>query len=371
MKKQMFNSHFLQVFAILFVLIAMFTTNATGKVINWKMTTCWPPSIQFIEADKHFVNLVNTLADDNLQIKFFEGGALVPAFELLDAVSQGTVQAGGDWPNYWAGKNSAFDLLGAFPMGLTPSDYMVWIYQGGGFELYQELYSQFGIVYLPYWVSTAESGVRGNKPIRTLADYKGLKIRMSGQTQGKILKDLGASQVMLSGGEIYQALEKGVIDAGEFSDPANDWGLGFQEVTKYWATPGWHQPASVGGVMINKKAWDSLPAKTQELLKTIAAATFGWTYTYYEYSSAIATQKFLDKGIQVTRLSDEDLDKIQELSWKHLLESSKENPMFAKIAYSQLNFMKIEAKWRSIASPFTAGRNPVLPDLEAIKKYSE
>ena len=360
-------------FFLLFAGILIFGLIGASGVIaaeqNWKMTTCWPPSIKFIEADRHFVNLVNEHMGDQLKIKFFEGGSLVPAFELLDAVSKGIVQAAGDWPNYWAGKNSAFDLLGAYPMGLAPNDYYVWIYQGGGFELYQQLYAQFGVVYLPYWVSTSESGVRGNKKITSLEDYKGMKIRMSGQTQGKILQDLGATQVMLAGGEIYQALEKGVIDAGEFSDPANDWGLGFQEVTKYWASPGWHQPGSVGGVMINQKAWDALPEKSQKLLVTLAKETFGWTYAFYEYASAGATQQFLDAGIQITRLSDADLDKIQKLAYGHLLESCKKNPMFARIAYSQLDFLSKAAKWRSVASPFTSGRNPELPDLETIKGF--
>lgn len=334
---------------------------------TWRMTTCWPPSILFIEADKHFADLVNEHMGDVLKIKFFEGGALVPPFEVLDQTARGTIEASGDWPAYWGGKNSAFDLLGAYPMGLTPYDYFVWIYQGGGFELYQELYGQYDVVYLPYWISTCESGVRGNKKITSLEDYKGLKIRMSGQSQGKMLKKLGASQVMLAGGEIYQALEKGVIDAAEFSDPGNDWGIGFHEVTKYWASPGWHQPASVGGVIINKKAWESLPEKNQKLMVTLAKETLGWTLAFYEYSAAEATKKFLDAGVEITRLSDSDLDKIQEMINEQIIESSKANPMFAKIAYSQFKFLEDMQQWRSISKPFLGGRDVRLPDLDAIK----
>ena len=182
-------------------------------------------------------------------------------------------------------------------MGLTASDYIMWLYDGGGLELYQEVYGKYGIVYLPYWVSSTDSGVRGNKPIRSLRDYKNLKIRMAGRAQGKMLKDLGASQVMLAGGEVYQALEKGVIDAGEFASPDIDWGMGFQEVTSYWASPGWHQPSGLGGVMINKKAWDVLPKKTQELLKILARATMVWSFSHFNYVSATATDKFLKKQL--------------------------------------------------------------------------
>lgn len=342
---------------------------AAGKAIEWKMTTTWTPDVLAIESDRNFVKLVNNLARGELKIKFFDGGSLVPPFEVFDSVSKGTIQAGADCGVYWAGKNSAFDLLGSCPMGLTAIDYMVWINQGGGFELYQEVYGKFGMVYLPHGVNL-ESGIRGNKPINTLDDFKGLKIRMSGRIQGKILKDLGAAQVALAGGELYQALERGVIDATEYSNPAVDWGLGLQEVTKYWATPPWHQPAVLYGVMINKKAWDDLSDHLKTLLRTSAMANFANSFSFLNYKDIEATQKFLDKGVKITRLKDEDLAKIQELMYKHTLETCKENPLFAKVAYSQFKFLKELSQWRKIASPFMYGRNPASqPDLEAIKAY--
>jgi TRAP-type mannitol/chloroaromatic compound transport system substrate-binding protein len=356
--------------SVIAMVLALGSTAIAGeKVIRWKYTTTWTPAIQLIESDRHFVQLVNQLAAGKLKIKFFEGGSLVPPFQVFESVSKGTIQAGGDWPNYWAGKDTVFDLLGSYPYGLTPIDYMVWIYQGGGFDLYQEAYGKFGMVYLPHSVTPMESGVRGHKPIKSVADYKGLKIRMSGRTQGKILKDLGAAQTMLAGGEIYQALEKGVIDAGEFCSPSIDWGMGFQEVTEYWATPGWHQPASLLGVMINKKTWDGLSDYLKNLLKTAAMANFVWGFTFYEYGSIDGTQKFLDKGIKITRLSDEDLAQLQKIANKHTLESCKANPLFAKVAYSQFKFLKDISQWRAIATPFTYGRNPELPNLEAMKAY--
>jgi TRAP-type mannitol/chloroaromatic compound transport system substrate-binding protein len=345
------------------------TAGAADKPIRWKMSTTWTPSIQLIEADRNFAKIVNELAGDQLQIKFFEGGSLVPPFEIFDAVAKGTLDAGGDWPNYWTGKDTVFDLLGSYPYGLTPIDYMVWIWQGGGFELYQEAYGKFGMIYLPHSVTPMESGVRGHKPINSIGDYKGLKIRMSGKTQGKILQKIGAAQTMLAGGEIYQALEKGVIDAGEFCSPSIDWGMGFGEVTEYWATPGWHQPASLLGVMINKKKWDELSDHMRNLLKTAAMANFTWGFTFFEYESIDGTKKFLDKGIKVTRLGDADLAELQKLTNQLTLESCKENPLFAKVAHSQFKYLKDISTWRDIASPFTYGRNPELPDLDAMKAF--
>jgi len=367
MKKRTVLLSLLMVFTCFFIFGAFNPTLVEGQTIRWKYTTTWTPAIQLIEADRHFAKVVNELARGELNLKFFEGGSLVTPFELFGAVSEGTIEAGGDWPNYWAGKDTVFDLLGSYPFGLTPIDYMVWIYEGGGFDLYQEAYGKFGMVYLPHCCTPMESGVRGHKPINSIADYKGLKIRMSGRTQGKILKDIGAAQTMLAGGEIYQALEKGVIDAGEFCSPSIDWGMGFQEVTEYWASPGWHQPASLLGVMINKKAWDKLPDHLKAALKTAAMANYAWSFSFFEYGSIEGTKNFLDKGIKITRLSDKDLAKLQEIANKHTLESCKENPLFAKVAYSQFKFLKDISQWRDIATPFTYGRNPVLPDLDAMK----
>jgi len=369
MKKTSVLLSLLVVFIGFFICGAFSPGPVEGKAITWRYTTTWTPAIQLIEGDRHFVKNANKLTRGELNLKFFEGDSLVSPFEVFDAVSQGTIEAGGDWPNYWAGKDTAFDLLGSYPFGLTPIDYMVWIYQGGGLDIYQEVYGKFGMVYLPHCVTPMESGVRGNKPINSIGDYKGLKIRMSGMAQGKILKEIGAAQTMLAGGEIYQALEKGVIDAGEFCSPSIDWSMGFQEVTKYWASPGWHQPASLTGVMINKKAWDQLPDHLKVALKYAAMASFVESFTFFEYGAIEGTQKFLDKGIKITRLSDEDLVKLQEIANKHTLEACKQNPLFAKVAYSQFKFLKDVSQWRDIASPFTYGRNPTLPDLEAMKAY--
>ncbi len=355
-------------FFTLFFGALIFFSPANAKTLRWRMGTTWTPSIDLIQADRHFVEVVNELSGGEFKIKLFSAGELVPAFELFDAVASGTLQAGGDWPNYWSGKSRAFDALGSYPMGLTPVDYAVWIYQYGGLELYQKAYGKHGIYYLPHGVTPMESGVRSNEPIKNLEDYKGLKIRMSGKTQGQLLEKLGAAQTMLSGGEIYQALEKGVIDAAEFSSPNNDWGMGFNEVTEYWATPGWHQPASVLGVMINQKTWNKLSEHQQNLLKQAAMANFLWSYTYFEKGAVDATAKFMEAGTKVSRLSDAELTQIQEMANKLTLETAKNNPLFAEIIYSQYQYLEKISEWRGLSQPFTFGRNVVLPDMEKLKK---
>lgn len=364
MKKILTSKSCFKIVAFLIVVV-FYSAPAKAETINWRMSTVWPPSIPFIEADRKFVQIVNQISAGRLKIKLFTAGEIVPPYQLFDAVSDGVVQGGFDWSGYWAGKNTAFALLGAFPMLLTAVDYQLWIYEGGGAQLFNEVYGKFGMVYFPHGCVFAESGIRGNKPITKLADYKGLKLRMSGRPQGEILKRLGASQVMLSGGEVYQALEKGTIDGAEFSVPSLDWPMGFAEVTKYWCSPGWHQPGSPIGIMINKKAWEKLPEDLKAVIEYAAMATYTWSTALLEYRNAEATKKLLEKGIKITRLSEKDLSRIQEISMEVLEKLSKENPLFAKVARSQINFLKSIDQWREISAPFSYGRNiENLPDIK-------
>lgn len=335
--------------------------------IELKMSSVWSSGIQLIEVDRHFVKLVNSMGGDDFKIKFFDGGTMVPPFEIFDTVARGTLDMGGDWGGYWAGKDEVFNIIGSYPLGLTVHDYMIWVYQGGGFDLIQEAYGKHGLVALPFGGHASESGIRGNKPINTINDFKGMKIRIGGKLQGKILKDLGGVQVNLAGSEVYQALEKGVIDACEYNIPSVDLMMGLQEISKYWASPAWHAPAAIFSVLINKKAWDKFSPEQKEMLKAAAMANFLWSYTFLEYNNIAATKAFLDKGIKITRLSNADLEKIQKLVNKHTVESCIGNPLFAKVAYSQYKYLQDFSQWRSISQPFSHGRNVALPDMDAIK----
>lgn len=370
MKLKSYAKALVLVLAVAFICVGSAAqTNAAEKPIKWKMTTTWTPTISLIDADRYFAKLVEKLSGGRIEVKFFEGGALVPPFGVFDAVQKGTVDAGGDAAVYWSGKNTAFGILCQMPLGPSWIDYMVWIYQAGGLDFYKEFYGKFGMVYFPHGIIPPESGLRGNSPIRSLKDFKGLKVRMSGQIQGMVLKDIGASQVMLAGGEVYQALEKGVIDAGEFSGPGIDWGMNFQEVTTWWAAPGWHQPGTVLGVAINKKSWDKLSDNLKTVVEIAARATFVWSTSHWEFTNIEGTKKFLAKGVKVTHLPAEDLKRLEKIRNKHVMKLAKENPDFAKVLYSQFKFLDDLAQWREISSPFSYGRNQQLPDLELLKSY--
>ena len=297
--------------------------NADAKM-RWKMTSTWTPDILGIESDKHFVEDVNKLVGDELEIKFFPGGALMPPYEVFDAVSRGSIQMSADGPLYWAGKNSAFEPLCALPLGLTSIDYMVWIHHGGGFELYQEVYGKFGMVYLPHGVNL-ESGIRSSKPIKSLSDFKGLKMRTAARTTGKVLKELGTAQTVLAGSELYTSLEKGVIDATEWSSPANDWGLGLQEVTKYWSTPPWHQPAVVYGVMINKKAFLLF-----EVALTIAVISLGLVFVIRSISTSLKAARSASLYHEAINLAYEKMFDLELESQAQGLDAASSEGIFSQ-----------------------------------------
>jgi TRAP-type mannitol/chloroaromatic compound transport system substrate-binding protein len=217
------------------------------------------------------------------------------------------VECGGDWPSYWAGKNSAFDLLGSFPMGLGQYDAINWYYHGGGKKVFDDMFGKYNMIYFLTSVSPMESGIRARVPIKTLADYKGKKLRMSGKAQGHILQRLGAAQVMVSGGEIYQALQMATIDGAEFCSPSIDWNMGFAEVTKYNVGPGWHQPSSTFGVMINKGVWDKLPNDLKVIVEKAAMANVSYMSSWFESTNIAALNSFKNAGSEILRLSDDEL----------------------------------------------------------------
>ncbi|RDB42086.1 ABC transporter substrate-binding protein [Halomonas sp. DQ26W] len=350
------------------IAFAAMTTTAQAQE-RWTMTSTWPDSIDLIEIDRHWVELVNKIAGDELEIEFRAGGTLMPGTEVFDATETGSIEASGDWPGYWAGRDSSFSPLATTTSLFNAVDYLNWIQQWGGWDLYQEIYGDYNMVYLPYGITNNESGFMGRTPIESLADLDGKRLRLSGRDQGRVLEELGGSQVTLSGGEIYQAVERGVVDGAEFSTPGVDYNAGFAEIVEYWSVPGWHQSASVFGVMINKDAWDALTEETQEKLKIAADATMAWSLAWSERGSTEGTINFMEAGVQINPLPEEDLARIQEITNEVIVRGACENPMHAKVYHSMISYMEHYANWRDISAPFNMSRTvDNLPDLAAIEE---
>jgi TRAP-type mannitol/chloroaromatic compound transport system substrate-binding protein len=347
------------------VLIGTSMVGAKERMIRWKYNSLWPVGIGLYEGDKYFCETVNRLSNGRLRIKLYPSGQLLPGYQNLDAVKKGTIQCAGDFGSYWVGKNTAFDILATTPMGMTWIDYMLWIYHGGGQELYDELYGQYGCKWLLQNFTPIEAGIRTHKPIRTLEDYKGLRLRMGSLFGQKILQKLGASPVLLDGSEVYESVARKVVDGAEFSIATVDWTVGFQNITKYWNAPAWYQTAIVLGVVVNQDAWNELPDDLKEVVIQASRATTAYMSSWFEYGNIKATKDFLAAGTQITHLDDDSMKKISTIISEVLAEEAEKNPDFKKILSSQIKFMKDFAPVRNYESPFTFGTNSIsLPELK-------
>lgn len=351
-------SSFLSVICVAGLIFSATDSHAAKDVIKWKYNSLWPSGFALYEADKYFVETVNKLSGGRLIIKLYPAGQMIAGHQNLDAVKKGTMELAGDFGPYWAGKNTAFDLLGTTPMGMTWIDYILWIYHGGGQQIYDELYGEHNIKWLLESMTPVESGFRTNVPINSIEDFKGLKLRMGSLFGQRILEKLGASPIMMDGSEIYEAVSRGVVDGAEFSVPAVDWSAGFQEIADYWCAPAWYQTAIVLGIMINKDAWEALPDDLKEVVVQASRASTAYMSSWFEYQNIEATENFLKKGIKITSLEDSSMQKLQGIINEVLSEEAQKNPDFAKVLKSQVQYMKDFAPVRAYEKPYTFGFNP-------------
>jgi TRAP-type mannitol/chloroaromatic compound transport system substrate-binding protein len=318
--------------------------------------------------DKRFAQNIYELSSGRLQITVHPAGELVPTSAVFDTVSKGAAEMGADYAGYWAGKNTAFDLLGSSVMALSQYDFINWYFYGGGHELYNYMYGKYNMLYFATGVSPIASGIRSRVPIKGLADLKGKKIRIAGRASGYVMTKAGATPVMTAPGEIAQALATGAIDAAAFNTPAIDISLGLADVTKYNIGPGWNQPSSVGGAMINKDAWNALPPDLKKIIEVAANENLAVMNALGEYDEIANLKKFQEKGTIVTKFSAKDLAQIEEWVWEFIEEEARKNPDYDKIATSIFQYLKDFRDARDYEVPYAQGRNPVkFPKLPNLK----
>jgi TRAP-type mannitol/chloroaromatic compound transport system substrate-binding protein len=348
------------------VVLAIGSAAFAADKVNWRMGSTWTPAINLYHGDQAMIKYVKEMTDGNFDIKWFPSGSLMKAFEYFDACSKGVVEAVGDWSSYWVGKDPAFDFLGSMPYGFTNMDYVIWYYQFGGEELYNEAYGKFGMKYFNLGATTSESGFRTTAktgPIRTLEDYKGKKMRTPARATIWILEQLGGAPVKMAGGEIYLAVERGTLDGAEFSAPGIDWEMGFAEITKYWSVPCWFQPASQVGMMVNLEAYNKLSPQYKAILRTAAKAAAMESLTFYEADSGRAIEKFIAKGTEVVKLDDASLKKLDEMAGEYIIMAAKERGgLFAKILKSQMDYLNEYKDWRDMTGKFGFGFHPTYVD---------
>ncbi len=323
---------------------------APAKTYNWKIVTTWPPNFPiFQEGVQRFADDVKTISNGRLKIKVFAGGELVPALQVFDAVSQGTVEMGHGAGYYWAGKLPAAQFFTAVPFGMNAQGMNAWLSAGDGLTLWRELYQPHNLVPFPMGNTGVQMGGWFNKKIDSVADIKGLKMRIPG-LGGKVFAKAGGSPILMAGGEIYTALDRGTIDATEWVGPFHDERLGLYRAAKYYYYPGWHEPGPVLELTVNAQAFASLPADLQKVIEVAASDTNQWMLNQFEARNMQALHRLKDEHrVQVLPFPDDVLAELHRLTGEVLDEESAKDPAFKKVYENYRAFMADHDEWGQLS----------------------
>ncbi|MEE2744685.1 MAG: TRAP transporter substrate-binding protein DctP [Bdellovibrionota bacterium] len=321
-------------------------TSVQQKKFRWKMVTTWPPHFPVLgEGADKLAKWVDQMSNGRLKIVVYGGGELVPPLSVFDAVSKGTVEMGHGAAYYWAGKIPAAQFFAAVPFGLNAQSMNSWLYSGGGLELWREVYKPFNLRPFPAGNTGVQMGGWYNKEINSLEDLKGLKMRIPG-LGGKVLAKAGGSSILVAGGEIYTNLDRGVIDATEWVGPFHDLKMGFYKTAKYYYYPGWHEPGTTLELMINTKAWASLPADLQAIVEAATYRANMWMISEFEAKNNANLQTLVNKHkVKLRKFPDSVLKGLKKLSQEVLEEVASKDPISRKVYESFKKFKSNISAW--------------------------
>jgi TRAP-type mannitol/chloroaromatic compound transport system substrate-binding protein len=320
--------------------------SAQDKKVRVNMQSNFASSLAVLgPTAKYVADTIQSASGGNIDIKFFEPGALVPPGQAFDAVASGSLDSAWATPGYWTGKDIAFAVFSTVPFGPGAGEYISWLKFGGGEKLMQKLYAKYGIHSMVCNMIAPEASGWFRKEIKTLDDLKGLKMRFFG-LGANVMQKLGVATQLLQAGEIFQALQLGTIDATEFSMPAMDLSLGFYQVAKYYYFPGWHQQSTVGDMIWNAKKWESLSKAQQSLVETVCNAAILRGFALSESAQFGAMQELQKKGVQFMTWNDTFM-KAYEKAWEEVAaEQAQKSPAF-KEAYESLQKYRADYSiWR-------------------------
>ncbi len=319
---------------------------------QWRMSTTWTPALDVLQGSaQRLGKIIDDMSGGRLKIQVFAGGELMPAFGCFDATSQGTIECFMGAPYYWAGKEPAVQWFSAVPFGFNPQGMMTWYLHGDGLKLWEETYAAFGIVPRPGPSTGVQMAGWFRKKINSIADYKGLKMRIPG-LGGKIVGAAGGTVVLTPGGEIYTALERGVIDSTEWVGPHDDMKLGLHNAARYYYYPGWHEPGTTAEFGFNKKAYDALPADLKAIIDWASQATQVHTLMEYESKNTLALHKLKTEfkaKVEIVNLSSDTLKALKKLSDQVIKEESEKTPQAKKVYASVKKFDSQLNDWRLIS----------------------
>ena len=309
-----------------------------------KMQATWPASLTLYENFTYFADRVQKLSGNRLKIEAMPAGAVVPAFEVLDATHKKVIDGAHAWAGYWTGKNKTAILFTGGPggtFGMDFTDYIGWMYEGGGIELYQEFYRdvlKLNVVVLPILPAGPQAFGWFKRPIKDLADFKGMKCRQTGMA-AEVFTEMGMRVVNMPGGEIIPAAQRGVIDCAEWVGGVEDLRLGFHNVWKYHYTPGIHENTTVGELIINADIWKTLAPDLQEIVKSAAMDAYTRWWARWQKQNAEALKELQEKHkVQILKTPEEILVEFLK-AWDRIAErEAQQNPFFKKVWDSQRQY---------------------------------
>ncbi|HEV7636894.1 MAG TPA: TRAP transporter substrate-binding protein [Bradyrhizobium sp.] len=317
--------------------------------VKWRLVASWPKALDTLYGGcEYFAKRVADITDNRFQIQSFAAGELVPGLQVLDAVSNGTVEMGNTALYYYWGKNPAFTFGTSLPFGLNTRAHISWLNFGGGTEMLNDLLREYNTIGIPTGSTGAQMGGWFRKEIKSMEDLKGLKFRIGGFA-GTIIAKVGGVPQQIAGGDIYPALEKGTIDAAEWVGPYDDEKLGFVKVAKYYYYPGWWEGTGQGHNVINLDKWKALPKHYQAAIETASRDTFSWVTGKYDYVNPPALKRLLVAGAILKPFPQEVLEACYSAANEIYADLSKTNPHFSKM-YSSLSAFRNESlAWMQVA----------------------
>jgi TRAP-type mannitol/chloroaromatic compound transport system substrate-binding protein len=317
--------------------------------IYWRLPVVFQTTLPVLGDNPLYVaDIIERASNGAIKMEVFEPGEIVPAFSVTDAVRDRKVEAGYTWMGYDQGKIPASPLFGAVPFGMEPWEYSAWWYEAGGRELAERLYAQHNIHPIYCGMTGPETAGWFRKRIDRLEDVQGLKIRFAG-LGGKVMERLGASVTMIPGGEIFQALEKGAIDASEFALPIVDQTLGFNRVAKFNYYPGWHQTFTASHLVVNLDAWNELRPADQAMIEMGCTAGVIRNLSSSEAKQGAIIAGFPEIGVSAESLPESLLRELQSVANDVINEEAANDADFAEILESQRRFRAEYQHWKSRA----------------------
>ena len=321
-----------------------------NDALRWKMVTTWPKNFPGLGTGAELLaRLIGEMSGGRLTVQVFGAGELVPAFEIFDAVSNGAVELGHGSAYYWKGKNPAFQFFSSLPFGMTANEMNGWLFKGGGMELWEEAYAPFGLTPLAAGNTMVQMGGWFNREINTVEDLQGLRMRIPG-LGGEVLRRAGGTPVSISGKELLVSLQTGAIDATEWVGPWNDLAFGLHRAARYYYYPGWHEPGTTLECLVNRQAFEALPADLQSIVRQAARVVnqdimADFTAHNNEALNALVNEHQVD----LRQFPDDLLRNLHQHTDAVLADLIAENPSMEQISTSYHEFYTQVRNWTEIS----------------------